>query len=843
MDAPQVEGIQIGERIGKGGCGSVYAAMDVHGEQLAVKVFDQVAISRRLLEKMTKRLAVGEWPEGVMPIVFIESAEGQVRWAMPLLATVTEGAKIVPRNLQKTLDEHPGHDSWKVVRALVRVLATMHERRVPHGNLKPENVYFSEDGELILSDWSLGNMPGIAQFNFTDAVLYQAPEQLRNPNGYFDEEGYRWDVFSFGVLAFKILTGVFPRCHQTFSVVAPIAGETCKQGIQADLKKVARNLENQQAIAWPDDAKNHLESDLRKWISRCLQLDPLLRPRDMIEVSAGFADAENQIAFAVEQKSVIKQQHRAGRRIWQVVFFAGVITAVATALGGLWQLSLAQREKDRSVRENEIRLLKAENDTASEEKIDAEKLMVTAQQSLTYERELALARLEESRQIGDKLFAWAMEKGNRHLPPLDGRELRLRRLERYFTDFLTRTGSEKKLADERAMVRLELAEISLAAGDAPAATKRIAEALDAWSSLPMDGELKFRMATDSLLLALLRQSIADPETAAAFVDARKALEAVPQPDVDKDRLNQLLAILDFHEAKLLALEGNDTKALEQLMRATQTLNRIADQRPDVAILRSELAACYLSSATILEGMGSLGDAREVRSLAAVQLTKLLKEKPEDWALRLDLAGCYGAMAESAILSGDVTGAESLSKQATTLLDQILAAQPNNAGAVVRKAAQLGLMAGIHRDRGEAAEAMKEYDIGIRMLEAARASSPENSTVAYRLAVLWWQKGRMIGISGNHEDEISLIRKGRELLTTLEADNSSDGPRPEQLQSTGAYLLGDLGHALQLDNQKEEAVKTFTDAVILWEGLVASRPRSEEYSEGLAWCRRRLADLK
>jgi hypothetical protein len=30
---------------------------------------------------------------------------------------------------------------------------------------------------------------------------------------------------------------------------------------------------------------------------------------------------------------------------------------------------------------------------------------------------------------------------------------------------------------------------------------------------------------------------------------------------------------------------------------------------------------------------------------------------------------------------------------------------------------------------------------------------------------------------------------------------------------------------------------------MWESLLASRPKSEEYSEALAWCRQRLGDLK
>ena len=178
-----------------------------------------------------------------------------------------------------------------------------------------------------------------------------------------------------------------------------------------------------------------------------------------------------------------------------------------------------------------------------------------------------------------------------------------------------------------------------------------------------------------------------------------------------------------------------------------------------------------------------------------------------------------------------------------LLDQLVIEQPDNAEAVSRKASQLGLRAGIQRDRGFSAEAIRDYEEGVRMLEAIRASAPGDALVSFRLAMLWWQQGRMLGMSGKRDEEIALIRKSRDLLGKLETGPSSNGPRPEQLQSSGAYLLGDLGHALQLANRKDEAVRAFTDAVALWENLLASRPQSEEYSEDLAWSRQRLEDLK
>lgn len=843
METPSVQGLKVLELVDYGGCGRVFRVEDEDGKAQALKVFDDLTICRPLLGEMTRRLGVGGWPEGVLPVLSAEFGKSPSFRVSPLAADAAQDGSWVPRSLQHRLADHPGAESWKVVRSLARALAGMHLRHVSHGNLKPGNVLFDEDGEVLVTDWTLGNVPGVHLFHFTDALLYQPPEQLREPSGYLEEAGYRWDVFAFGVLAFRILTGNFPRCEETFSHVAPAPGVTRCEGLKADPEKIAKNLEARPEVEWPDEAEGALERGFREWIDRCLKIDPLERPATMMAVAAGFEAVEKDVAAEKERRLLIAQQQKADRRVSKSLFALGAAAAVAVVFAGLWQLAGSQLAAERAGRKADALVMTAAADQAGAAAADAQTRAVLAEQRLTYERELGLARLEASRLIGDRLFAWAMEKGHRLLPPLDGRELRLKRLERYFEDFLTRTAEIEDLADERARARLQLSEISLAAGDAAAATRRLAEALEAWSLLPMDADLKFRMATNSLLLALLRQSNSDPQSEAAFSAARKAFAEVSRADVDADRMDQLLAILDFHEAKLLASKGEDAKALEQLMRATQTLNRISDQRPDAVILRSELAACYLSSATILEGIGSLGDAREVRALASAELTRLLKEKPGDLEVRLDLAGCYGAMAEAALLSGDIAGAESVSGQALALLDEYLIKRPEDADALARKAAQLGLRAGIQRDRGLAAEAMKGFDEGIRMLEAIRASAPDNALVSYRLALLWWQKGRMLGMGGQRDKEIALLGKAGDLLGKLEVATAASGPRPEQLQRSGAYLSGDLGHALQLAERKQQAAQAFSDAASLWESLLRFRPRSEEYSEGLNWVRQRLEDLK
>jgi hypothetical protein len=74
METPHMQGLMAGnlsghELIGEGGCGAVFSAKDKEGTLLALKMFDEAAINRALLEKMTRRLEAGGWPDAVVPVM------------------------------------------------------------------------------------------------------------------------------------------------------------------------------------------------------------------------------------------------------------------------------------------------------------------------------------------------------------------------------------------------------------------------------------------------------------------------------------------------------------------------------------------------------------------------------------------------------------------------------------------------------------------------------------------------------------------------------------------------------------------------------------------------------
>ena len=840
MQSPDVSELEVSGLIGSGACGKVYRARNAAGREVVVKIFSALAVNRELLEESAIRLEEGGWPEGVMAEISEDYRGKQILRVTPFLADEIKG-EWVPRSLQHRLERFPGEESWPVVMGILRSLAAMHDRQVAHGNLKPGNVFFEDDGKVVLTDWALGNMPDVAVADYTDAVLYQTPEQLRDASGYSRGRGFRWDVFSFGVLAFRLVTGAFPRCTEIFDDVAPESGQTQREDIAANFKQVAKSLESHSKYEWPDEAANRLEESYREIIDRCLSLDHGARPANAGEVLQLFTSAEEAIANEEHRDSILDQQRRARRAAWRANVAAGVLAGLVAILAILWRVKTSELKSEEFGRARDVQQLESERDLAVTAREQIAKKSEQDLSALQYENDMWLARIEASRSVGDHLFEWAMNKGLRRLPPLDGRTQRLGRLENYFKDFLEKNGDIPALKEERARARLQLAEVSLANDDPELASARLQEALKSSEDLSGGANLDLRLATDRLLLALLLQKQNDARAEGAFESARTALMAVPQEEVDSDRVQQLIAVLDFHESRVLAASGRDGEALEQIHRATEVLNRLVDQRPDAMVLRSELVACYLSSATILDGIGQMGDAREVRSLASGVLLDLVKEDPGNLDLRLDLAGCYGAVAEAAVYAGDVAAAETNTRAAVKLLEELMLQRPDSVEVRSRLAAQRGLSAGILRDRGKAAEAKKLIEEGILLVEQIAVGESAEPVARYRLALLLWQKGRMIGAEGKRDEEITHERRSLELLQQISKSDYSL-LRAEQIRRTIGYVLGDMGHAAQVSGDLELARTTFGEAVAVWSKLNNDRPNNEEYQEGRMWCEQRLNEL-
>ena len=157
-----------------------------------------------------------------------------------------------------------------------QTVAYLHDRGQTHGDLKPSNVVLGPDGRPHLIDFNLASGRG-SRGVAGGTPAYMAPELLRAlRGGPAPTDGPAADVYSFGVLAFEMLTGKLPWRPGGGHVPEVIAGELLAAGLRP-------------CPVWPAGVPRVV----RRLIDRCLADNPSDRPpaAECHRVLVGWLDA------------------------------------------------------------------------------------------------------------------------------------------------------------------------------------------------------------------------------------------------------------------------------------------------------------------------------------------------------------------------------------------------------------------------------------------------------------------------------------------------------------------------------------------------------------------------
>jgi serine/threonine-protein kinase len=206
---PQLDGFALHDRIGQGGMGEVYRATRlVDARPVAVKVLSAslaaVPDYVRRFDREAAAMAQLEHP-GIVRML-CRGRSGPYCWiAMELIDGVS-------------LRTHAFH-ARPSARALARLLAQVahalayaHARAVVHRDLKPDNVLVLPDGRTKVLDFGLAGLHAegaevLTQSNVAMGTAnYMAPEQRKDAR----RADHRADLYSFGVMAYELLTGELP---------------------------------------------------------------------------------------------------------------------------------------------------------------------------------------------------------------------------------------------------------------------------------------------------------------------------------------------------------------------------------------------------------------------------------------------------------------------------------------------------------------------------------------------------------------------------------------------------------------------------------------------------------
>jgi serine/threonine protein kinase, bacterial len=193
--------------IATGGTSTVYRGLDVRLDRpVALKVMDiRYAHDQDFLTRFQREArAVARLKHHALVAVYDQGFDGGHPF---LVMELIEGGTL--RELLQERGPMPPHAVAAVLSPVLSGLAVAHRAGLVHRDVKPENVLISDDGDVKIADFGLVRALAEAKITSTSVILgtaaYLSPEQVAS-----GDVGPRSDVYSVGILAYELLTGVTP---------------------------------------------------------------------------------------------------------------------------------------------------------------------------------------------------------------------------------------------------------------------------------------------------------------------------------------------------------------------------------------------------------------------------------------------------------------------------------------------------------------------------------------------------------------------------------------------------------------------------------------------------------
>ena len=203
MVGTTVSHYRVAEKIGEGGMGVVYKALDVKlGRTVALKfVRPELIESAHHKERFVREaqaIAALEHPN-ICTIHEIDEADGQTFFAMAFVDGESVKDKISGRPLKL-------EDALDIAIQTAEGLDAAHAKGVVHRDIKPANLITNAGGQVKIMDFGLARLADRPSVTRSATILgtpaYMSPEQAQGSSG-----DSRSDLWSLGAVLYEMLTG------------------------------------------------------------------------------------------------------------------------------------------------------------------------------------------------------------------------------------------------------------------------------------------------------------------------------------------------------------------------------------------------------------------------------------------------------------------------------------------------------------------------------------------------------------------------------------------------------------------------------------------------------------
>ncbi|PYS62489.1 MAG: hypothetical protein DMF76_08890 [Acidobacteria bacterium] len=206
----------IVSKIGEGGMGEVYRARDTKlGRDVAIKVlpaaFSENSERLRRFEQEAQAAGALNHPN-ILSIYHIGTHQG----APYIVSELLEGETLRERMVSGALPQRKATD---YALQIAQGLAAAHEKGIVHRDIKPDNIFITDDGRVKILDFGLAKLTSASdgvpsqtevptrKVNTDPGTVmgtmgYMSPEQLKG-----QPADHRSDIFSFGAILYEMLSG------------------------------------------------------------------------------------------------------------------------------------------------------------------------------------------------------------------------------------------------------------------------------------------------------------------------------------------------------------------------------------------------------------------------------------------------------------------------------------------------------------------------------------------------------------------------------------------------------------------------------------------------------------
>ena len=291
----------IVERIGQGGMGQVYKAIDTKlGRPVALKLVRAGTAEAKGLARFRRELNMARQVshQNVCRVHDIGDFEGVYFISMEFVEgqTLQEWTRAVGKlSTPQTLS---------VARQLCDGLAAIHGESIVHRDLKPANIMLDKSGRAVIMDFGLAYQPDADQITAEGEVLgtlaYLSPEQAQGGAGL----DHRSDIYALGLVIFEMLTGARP----------PADGNSLPMGLR----------ERSQRCRPPSALAPEVSEPLDKVVLRCIEHAPADRFQDATRLDEALQQVEDNLD---SHPTLPPLPSRPRRDMWKSI--AGLATILA----------------------------------------------------------------------------------------------------------------------------------------------------------------------------------------------------------------------------------------------------------------------------------------------------------------------------------------------------------------------------------------------------------------------------------------------------------------------------------------------------------------------------------